>query len=155
MSRSNIRSLPNSTQLTSAIPGCEAAAPFRFFLFPLLGDCLDGFLTPRSGESPSDGLLATPSSPSAGSPLPSAEGVDSPLLLLVENLPSNPISLLSCSSSVFVSLSLSFSDSPSEFSLSLARRSWQRFLFRVLRWFFLRWPSMLELVLKFSKQCRL
>lgn len=131
--------------------GSNGTAPFRFFFLPLLGDCLDEFPALSSCDSAQDD---TPTflTASLGSLLSSTAGLDSPLLLLLWTLSSEPISLFCSSSPVFISLSRSFSASPSEFSLSLARRSWQRLLFRVLRWFFLRWPSMLEFVLKFAFQ---
>lgn len=151
MSRSNIKSLPNSTWWTSATMGSDGTAPFRFFLLPLLGDCLDEFPVLSSRDSAQDDAPAFPSA-SVGSLLSSVARLQSPLLLLLETLSSEPISLFCSSSPVFISLSRSFSASPSEFSLSLARRSWQRLLFRVLRWFFLRWPSMLEFVLEFAFQ---
>lgn len=151
ISRSNIKSLPNSTWGTPWTQGCNVSAPFRFFFFPLLDNCFDEFPALSSCNSALDGFLAS-SSVSLGSLLSWTVGLKSPLLQLFDTFSSKPVSLFSFSSSVFLSLSRSFSASPSEFSLSLARRSWQRFLFRVLRWFFLRWPSMLELVLKVAFQ---
>lgn len=151
MSRSNIKSLPNSSWWTSATMGSNGTAPFRFFLLPLLGDCLDELPALCSCDSAQDDAPAFLSA-SLGSLLSWTAGLDSPLLLLLGTLSSEAVSLFCSSSPVFISLSRSFSASPSEFSLSLARRSWQRLLFLVLRWFFLRWPSMLEFVLKFAFQ---